>query len=646
MKFNDTKSWQEAAQSGACLPFSFESGDTGPVQLVLAAAAETDGELATTAEYQVRGEPLRVRCMHRFDPAFDLVRIQIELIADGDTNVIRNIRILDLPVAMPTAQSAPELHGVTGGFCSPKFPPDALAWWRRRLEPGARFQLDSDRTGRSSNSQTPLWLLAGSESGLWFGPEWSGCWNLDVARDEEAVRLRIGLPTFAFRMTAGETVRLPAVAFGPYGGGVNDGLNHVRETIHDHYLPLVDGLKPKPLVYRQGYNGHPRYETEEVLYREVDRAAEIGCEVFCLDGGWNNPPDKIDWFKAVGRWEDQSRFPKGLKAFGDYVKAKGMRFGLWLEPRAMPSCALHQENKEAFYPDTDHGMIDLGNPHGRKVFLGVMEQFIEDYGADWIWIDYNVDDPRRTCWDRLEAPDRKGLMELGFYQGWYECVGEIMRKYPHVWIESCASGGRVIDLAQLRCSHSIWICDHIFDDDHNRNLRGGANQLLPAACIQNSIFLNRTIDKRPPVPGTPLDGGYRFLTYFSGALGFGQGLSFWKQEDLDEAARYVALYKQYRHCLEGDFYRLLPPPRNLDAWDGWQYDDPKRDSGVLLFFRLHSNWDWQKEIRPGRLDCPADYDFETVSGDMIIEPSTDAIKVTCAEFPSAALIRYRRRGNR
>jgi hypothetical protein len=178
----------------------------------------------------------------------------------------------------------------------------------------------------------------------------------------------------------------------------------------------------------------------------------------------------------------------------------------------------------------------------------------------------------------------------------------------------------------------------------NRNLRGGANRFLPAACIQNSIFLNPTIDKRPPVPGTALDGGYRFLTYFSGAFGFGQGLSFWRQEDLDEAARYVALYKQYRHCLEGDFYRLLPPPRDLNAWDGWQYDDPKEDSGVLLFFRLHANWDWQKEIRPARLDCPADYDFETVSGDMIIEPSADAIKVTCAEFPGAALIRYHRRG--
>jgi alpha-galactosidase len=640
--FHDTTSWREAARRGTCLPFSFESGDAGPAQLEIIAVAEADGGLTTTAEYQVRGQPLRVRCVHRFDPAFYLVRLHIELVAGGETAIIRNIRILDLPVAMPAAQHPPVLHGVTGGFRSPKFPPDALNWWEQPLAPGARFHLDSDGTGRSSNSQVPLWVLAGPESGLWFGPEWSGCWDLEAVREAETVRLGIGLPPFAFRMTAGETIRLPAVAFGPYRGDVDDGLNHVRKTILGHYLPLVDGVKPKPLVYRQGYNGHPSYETEETLYREVDRAAEVGCEVFCLDGGWNNPPERWDWFQAVGRWEDQRRFPKGLKTFGEYVKAKGMRFGLWLEPRAMPACALYQENKEAFFPETDYGLIDLGNPQGRRVFLGVFEQFINDYGADWIWIDYNIDDPRRTCWDRLEAPDRRGLMELGFYQGWYECVGEIMRKYPHVWIESCASGGRIIDLAQLRYSHSIWICDHIFDDDHNRNLRGSANRFLPAACIQNSIFLNKTIAARPPVPGTPLDGGHRFLTYFSGAFGFGQGLSFWRQEDLAEAARYAALYKQYRQYLEGDFYRLLPPPCDLSHWDGWQYDDPANDEGIMLFFRPNETWRWEIEVVPKRLSQPADYIFETVGGEMTVKVLADRIVVTSADKPAAAIIRYRR----
>ena len=127
--------------------------------------------------------------------------------------------------------------------------------------------------------------------------------------------------------------------------------------------------------------------------------------------------------------------------------------------------------------------------------------------------------------------------------------------------------------------------DHHVDDSPNRNLRGGLNRILPAVYIQNSIFLNREVPAKPQ-ENIDLGGSHRFLTYFGGNFGFGQGVCFWKKKDIQAAASYASLFKKYRHYLEKDFYHLFPLPQTKDAWDGWQYHDPENDNGIVLVFRL------------------------------------------------------------
>ena len=633
----DLRVWREEVKAGRLLPFSAE---IGPHAARFDFAGETDapgddGWQRTTATYREKTHPLAVELTCEFPAAMDMVRATLTLKAVGDlTNSVRHISILDL--ALPKREAA--VYGQTGGFCDErlKFPPTGSAPWIRQVVDGEALEVSSGDDGRSSNQQLPIWLYAEADGGLWYGPEWSGCWYLAVRPAQSGRRLLVGLPTFDFTMKAGETITLPTAAFGFYAGSPDDGFNQLRRVIRRDYLPLVDGKKPQPFVYWEGYAGHPSYATEEELYREADRAAQVGCEVFCLDGGWNMPVNG-NWFNSVGSWENQCRFPaKGLKAFGDYVKRKGMKFGVWIEPRATKGCPLYDLNPGLFYPG-EQGLMRLDMPEGSALFQGVFEQLIRDYGVDWVWLDYNVSP--MEFWKKVEPADRKGLIELGFYQGWYRAVDETLRKHPALWIESCASGGRIIDLGQLRRSQSIWVADEAVTDDANRNRRHGLNRILPAVYIQSSFFIDPAIigSEKQKVP---LGGDHRFLTYFSGDLGFGQGLPFWREEDIRLAAKSVAQYKSYRHYLEGDYYQLLPMPATRDAWDGCQYHDPKSRSGILLVYRLGDSKQDEVSITPRAVGKTGSYDWSVVAGEAVVRAGDEGLAIRMAA-PHAALIHYR-----
>src|SRR5207249_4575074 len=63
----------------------------------------------------------------------------------------------------------------------------------------------------------------------------------------------------------------------------------------------------------------------------ADRAAEIGVERFVLDDGWFR--GRRDETAGLGDWYvDPDVWPDGLSPLVEYVRARGMQFGLWFEP--------------------------------------------------------------------------------------------------------------------------------------------------------------------------------------------------------------------------------------------------------------------------------------------------------------------------
>ena len=77
-------------------------------------------------------------------------------------------------------------------------------------------------------------------------------------------------------------------------------------------------------------NADPTTEKEIAV---IDAAAQIGAEIYCMDAGWYADGT---WWETVGEWKVcNSRFPGGIKKVFDYIRSKGMKPGIWLEPESI-----------------------------------------------------------------------------------------------------------------------------------------------------------------------------------------------------------------------------------------------------------------------------------------------------------------------
>ena len=347
----DLREWQGEVQRGRIIPFSMRLGESPAEYYLVSTKTRSGGEWhETNVKYKVKKQPLTVPLDSRYDANRSISRLTLTLTAsEALKEKINHIEILDLSLPASEPGDTVVLRGVTGGFADSTFPPFSLRRWEKRLSVGESFVLDSDRTGRSSNSHLPLLLYAEREGGVWLGPEWSGSWDIKAKRTAQGSRLLIGVPTFDFTMKAHEVIELPTAAFGVYSGTPDEGCNSVRRAILRHYLPAVSGKKPFPLVVFQGLGGLPNYYDETTMYREAERAAALGAEAFILDAQRYDTPKHRRWWDKIGHWiPSPERFPTGVTRFADFVHSKGMRFGLWLEPRMVESLDEYRQNKDLF----------------------------------------------------------------------------------------------------------------------------------------------------------------------------------------------------------------------------------------------------------------------------------------------------------
>jgi hypothetical protein len=83
-------------------------------------------------------------------------------------------------------------------------------------------------------------------------------------------------------------------------------------------------MSNRPVVYNTWY-GYKWWVTEADCLRVMPIAAELGCDIFVVDDGWQDG--------KYGDWNvSQSRFPSGFAALGAACRQHGMEFGFWLAP--------------------------------------------------------------------------------------------------------------------------------------------------------------------------------------------------------------------------------------------------------------------------------------------------------------------------
>lgn len=212
-----------------------------------------------------------------------------------------------------------------------------------------------------------------------------------------------------------------------------------------------------PVIFNDYMNCLYGDPTTEKLLPLIDAAAQVGCEVFCIDAGWYADGA---WWDGVGEWQPSAaRFPGGIQEPISYIHSKGMIPGLWLELEVMGvRCPLaNQWPEECFFQNhgrrvVDHGRYQLDFRHPRVTGHAdeVLRRLVEDWGVGYIKMDYNINAGVGTTVDSDSVGD--GLLRHA--RAYVDWLHGVMERYPRLIIENCSSGGMRMAYSLLRL-HSI-----------------------------------------------------------------------------------------------------------------------------------------------------------------------------------------------
>jgi alpha-galactosidase len=502
-----------------------------------------------------------------------------------------------LDVQITDAKSAQLIHSTGGLIGSPTLSAEAPGFLVSESNLMSAPAM-SAVGGRSSVKDLPFFLLQNdaAKCGLFVGIGWSGQWQADFHPDaaKNASRITIGMPGMNLALPPRERIFSPSILLGLYQGDSDVGSNALRRILYDHYVAALGDEKPLPPVSWNHWFTFDNNINEEMLKRQIDAAAGLGLEYFCIDAGWFEG----GFPSGVGNWTlDRGKFPNGLTPIGKYAAKKGMKLGLWFEPaRADPGTRLARE-----HPDWVVGnQVRMEIPAAREWLFKMMCGFIDQGHVRWIRYDYNFDP--LAGWDRSDKPETRGLTQIRYLEGEYELFDRLRKKYPDLLIESCSSGGRRIDLETMRRAHTYWKSDQTGDLPTARSQETGGNRLLP------SVLLNTNL------PASSQASRFDLHSLFAGPLGFACD---WTK--LDAAARdrvrwEIAAYKKVRHLLNKDYYPIFPQTFDLTQWVGWEFNDPATGEGFLVVLRPKESAYASADVRLRGVEPDKKYKLSRIDG--------------------------------
>ncbi len=200
--------------------------------------------------------------------------------------------------------------------------------------------------------------------------------------------------------------------------------------------------------------------SEERVKRIVDAAAEVGIERVVLDDGWFG--SRRDDRSGLGDWKISADvWPQGLKPIADYVRSKGMEFGLWFEGEMVnPDSDLYRAHPEWVLSSSERTpplwrhelVINLAHPEAFDYLFAKISSVISEVGVSYIKWDHN-----RVLVD-AGSEGRARYRDQVF--AIYRFFDQLKIAHPGLEIESCASGGARIDLGMIEHVDRFWTSDN------------------------------------------------------------------------------------------------------------------------------------------------------------------------------------------
>lgn len=428
--------------------------------------------------------------------------------------------------------------------------------------------------GDATEESGEVWAMALAASGSWrLTVQRTAAGRVGVVASEGHEGVELSLPP-----GGRYTTPISVAVYSPdgFGGASRDFHTYVRR----HVLPHPDELRP---VLYNSWEATSFEVSEENQLALARRAARLGVELFVVDDGWFGARD--DDCAGLGDWRPhRRRFPRGLRPLSDEVHGLGMAFGVWVEPemvnadsdlyRAHPDWALHLPDRSP--TELRHQLVlDFSRPEVIDWAYGWLCDLVGDNDVDFLKWDFNRSFTEAGV--HVGGQDaRKVYVEHG--KGLYRVLDRLRERFPRLRVEGCAGGGGRIDLGIIGRSDQVWTSDNT-DAVDRLTIQHGFGQIHPAGVMSAWVT-----DSPNPLTGRVAPLSFRFHSAMAGVLGIGGDLTRWTAQELTEAARLVAVYKEIRPVVQhGRQYRLLAPGER--ALSAVEYTSAGADRVVVLVWR-------------------------------------------------------------
>lgn len=277
----------------------------------------------------------------------------------------------------------------------------------------------------------------------------------------------------------------------------------------------------------------------------ADAAAEVGVERFVLDDGWfgsrrNDRTSLGDWIVSDEVW------PDGLTPLADAVHAKGMQFGLWVEPEMIsPDSDVARAHPEWILGPLGHRpiearwqqVIDLSNPAAFDHVLSQLVKVLTDTPVDYLKWDFN-----RDLYEAVSPLTGKPSYHEQT-KATYRLMDELLERFPGLEIESCAGGGGRIDLEIMTRAVRVWASDCI-DPLERKQIEAGTSLLLPPELVGSHIASTTS-----HTTGRTLNLTLRASTAIFSHMGIEWDLAEATSREREDLGAWVGLHKELREFL-------------------------------------------------------------------------------------------------
>lgn len=463
---------------------------------------------------------------------------------------------------------------------------------RSHLRPGTQ-SISSLRTA-SSHQENPFFMLArphtDNNQGAVFGFNfvYSGNFLDSVEVDQfDTTRVLIGInpDEFGWKLNSGDSFQTPEVIFSYTDNGFNALSQQLGAFYAQHLINPHFAHQERPILINNWEATFMDF-TEDKLMPIVERAKELGIEMFVLDDGWFGHRD--DDRSSLGDWfVDEKKFNHGIAGFAKRVHDLDMKFGLWFEPEMISiDSKLYQTHSEWMIKTPGRGqtpgrhqfVLDMSRQEVVDYLFGLMSHIIQDAKLDYIKWDMNRNITEMYGAD-LPA-DQQLEFSHRYILGVYDLYDRLTKAFPDVLFESCASGGGRFDLGMMYYAPQAWCSDDTDAVERIKIQDGTSYGYTPSmwgahvsAVPNDQVGRLTSIDMRAKA------------AYF-GAFGYELDVTELSDEEQATIKQQVAFYKQYRKLFQfGTFYRLETPDTSDNVY-GWETVSPDKQTAIGMRYQI------------------------------------------------------------